>query len=143
MENHILSPIERLEQTLYDLSDSFRKHHEYIKMKYKVSAIELEIVLFVILQGRKKMKEIGQHFNIKLSTLTSVIDKLERRKFIKRVNSKEDRRVVYLVATTKGQKLYEKYTNYLSVVGLQMKREMQDDFGKFVSGIEKVASIGF
>ena len=136
------TPVERLQRSLYELNDVYRKHADYIKTKYKISALEMEIIQFVILDGRKKMKEIGEHFNIKLSTLTSIIDKIERQKLVKRVNSKEDRRVVYLEATKKGQRLYTDYSRYLKIVSQMMKRNLNEDlFGAFIKGLEKVSEI--
>jgi DNA-binding MarR family transcriptional regulator len=47
------------------------------------------------------MKAISEAFHIKLSTLTSIIDKAEGNRIVRRVNSKKDRRVVFLETTKK------------------------------------------
>jgi len=86
----------RLEQSIITLNNVLRKEQRYIMDKYKISSQEMEILQYVIENGPQKMKVISEHFNIKLSSLTSVIDKAEKRRVVKRVNSKEDRRVVYL-----------------------------------------------
>ena len=132
--------ISRLEQSLCDLNDVHRKHHEYIKTKYKISGLEMEIIQLVALHGKKKMKEIGDYFNIKLSTLTSIIDKIERQNLVKRANSKEDRRVVFLTITKKGQKLYTDYSNYIQVLATLLKKEMSDEqFDAFIEGVKKMS----
>lgn len=137
-----ISADQRLERSFYDLGDVYRKHREYIKTKYKINALEMEIIQYIILDGKKKMKEIGDHFNIKLSTLTSIIDKIERQKLVRRVNSREDRRVVFLEASAKGKKLYNDYSRYLNVVSQMMRRSMESDhFEAFVKGIEKMSEI--
>lgn len=129
----------KLENSLINLRDVFRKHQRYIKENFKVSEVEIEIIQFVALNGRKKMKEIGEAFNIKLSTLTSIVDKIERQKFVKRINSKIDRRAVYLDLTPKGRKLYDKYSHYIHVMALLMKRTIEDEhFGIFVDELEKI-----
>ena len=139
-----LSNPKRLEQGLYDLNDVYRKHAEYIKAKYKISALEMEIIQFIVLEGKKKMKEIGEHFNIKLSTLTSIIDKIERQKLVKRVHSKEDRRVVYLESTKKGQRLYKDYSRFLGVVSQMMRRNLSEDiFETFLLGLQKVSELSY
>ncbi|MEL6592317.1 MAG: MarR family transcriptional regulator, partial [Bacteroidota bacterium] len=46
-------------------------------------------------------------------TLTSFIDKLERKGVVKRKHSHKDRRVVLLHPTRKGQQLIEKYQHIL------------------------------
>ena len=97
---------------------------------------------FVALNGRKKMKDIGEAFNIKLSTLTSIVDKIERQKFVRRINSKEDRRAVYLDLTPKGKRLYEKYSHYIHVMALLMKRTIsRENFGPFVEELQKITQM--
>ena len=129
----------KLEKSLIALRDVFRRHQRYIKDHFKISELEMEILQYVALNGRRKMKDIGEAFNIKLSTLTSIVDKIERQKFVKRINSKEDRRAVYLDLTAKGKKMYEKYSHYIHVMALLMKRNIQDDhFSIFVDELEKI-----
>jgi len=102
----------------------------------------MEIIQLVVMDGRKKMKEIGQHFNVKLSTLTSIIDKIERQRLVKRVNSQKDRRVVFLEVTKKGQRLYESYTQYLHVIAQMMRRSMDDEqFLALIQGLETMTEL--
>lgn len=137
--NGSVDQLDRLESSLIELRDVFRKHQRYIKDNFKISEQEMEILQFVALNGRKKMKEIGESFNIKLSTLTSIIDKIERQKFVKRVNSRTDRRAVYLELTPKGKKLYDKYSHYIHVMALLMKRTIsKDNFDVFVEELENI-----
>jgi DNA-binding MarR family transcriptional regulator len=134
--------LEKLESSLIALRDVFRKHQRYIKENFKISELEMEILQFVAMNGRKKMKEIGEAFNIKLSTLTSIVDKIERQKLVKRINSKTDRRAVYLDLTPKGKKIYEKYSHYIHVMALLMKRTIQpDNFSSFVEELEKITAM--
>lgn len=136
------SPVKRLEQHLYILTEVQRKQNEYIKVKYNVNSLEMEIIQFIVLNGKKKMKEIGEHFRIKLSTLTSTIDKIERQKLVKRVNSKNDRRVVYLEATSKGTKIYEDYFEYLKSVSQIMEENLEkDQMRALVIGIEAMSRL--
>lgn len=69
----------------------------------------MEIILFVSENGPQRMKSIGETFKIKFSTLTSLVDKIERLGLVKRVNSKEDRRSILVTVTRKGQKMLEEY----------------------------------
>ena len=132
--------INKLEKSLYDLSDIYRKHQQYIKVKYKISALEMEIIQLIVLQGPKKMKDIGEHFQIKLSTLTSIVDKIENQKLVKRVNSKEDRRVVFLEVARKGARIYDNYSRYIHRISQAMKNNMNDElFFAFVQGIKTMS----
>ena len=121
------SPFAQLEKAFFLLSEVNRKHHEYIKTKYKINGLEMEIIQLIELEGRKKMKEIGNYFNVKLSTLTSIIDKIEKQRLVKRVNSSNDRRVVFLEVTKKGQKLYQDYMEHLKVMSALLQTKLEED----------------
>lgn len=134
--------VKLLQDYLYQLTEVYRKHQHYIKLKYKISSLDMEIIQLIVLQGPKKMKEIGDHFQIKLSTLTSIIDKIENQKLVKRVNSRDDRRVVFLETTRKGKNLYDQYHMYLSEMTKELRDEMkEDEFNGFLSGLKKMTEI--
>ena len=134
--------VERLEEGLLQLGDVYRKHQSYIKTKYQISALEMEIIQLVDLEGPKRMKDIGGYFDVKLSTLTSVVDKIEKQGLVKRVNSQEDRRVVLLQVSRKGKKLHDQYQRYLHVIALLTHRNMNpNEFSGFLEGLEKISEI--
>ncbi|WNJ20755.1 MarR family transcriptional regulator [Pontibacter sp. G13] len=134
--------VERLEHCLHELVDVYRSHQNYIKQKYEISAVEMEIIQLIVLEGPKKMKEIGQHFNIKLSTLTSIIDKIERQKLVKRINSREDRRVVFLEVSRKGKTLYDQYSRYLHVISQKIKSSLTDSqHDALIKGLDRMTGL--
>ena len=136
-----MNNIERLEGCLINLRDVFRRHQLVIKAKYNVSTVEMDIIQLIAMDGQKKMKDIGEAFGIKFSTLTSIVDKIEGQKLVKRVNSKTDRRSVYLTITPKGQSLYENYKNYIHIIAMLMQRTIAtENFEIFVSEFEKITS---
>lgn len=132
----------RMERSFVVLNEFFRKQHDLIKEKYRISALEMELIQFVIKNGPQKMKAVAESFHIKLSTLTSVIDKAEKQRILKRVNSKDDRRVVFLDATKRGKNIYQEYTKHLRELVLRMKGSLDDEtFAHFVQGIETFTKI--
>lgn len=137
--NSTSTEIERLTKCIGYLNEVKRKHYNYIKVRYKLNALEMEIIQWLVMEGKKKMKEIGEQFDIKLSSLTSVIDKIEKQKFVYRKNSKDDRRVVFLDATERGTKVYQEYKDYLKVVSFLLRKEMDEThFEAFIKGVDKM-----
>lgn len=127
----------RLERGLITLNEIFRKRDDFIQARYKISSLELELIQFVVNRGPQKMKAVAEFFSIKLSTLTSIIDKAESRKILKRVNSKDDRRVVFLDATKKGKRIYAEYGKYLKEIVERMQGSFEEDsFVRFIEGME-------
>ena len=129
--------VSQLEKSLILLSDASRQHGVFIKKQFKVSALEMQLIQFVIMNGPQKMKDVSEHFHIKLSTFTSIIDKAEKLRILKRINSKEDRRVVFLDATAKGRKLYDRYSESLGDMVKQVESDFSSkQFKQFVEGLE-------
>lgn len=134
--------LDRLEQSLFQLSDVIQKHQEIVQRRFKVSSVEIDILKLLDQEGDKKMKDIGERVRVKLSNLTNIIDRLETQKLVKRVNSKTDRRSIFVHITTKGKKLLSDYADFLRELSTRMKQVMQEDqFGILVDGLEKISKV--
>ncbi|MCI4670450.1 MAG: MarR family winged helix-turn-helix transcriptional regulator [Bacteroidia bacterium] len=118
------------------MNQVLRKHQAYISAKYRLAPFEMELLFFLITEEAQRMKDIARHFGIKLSTLTSIVDKAEKNKIVERAHSKSDRRVVFLKATTKGKRVVDTYKEFQKQVALQMQEEMENpDFNSFVQSL--------
>ena len=134
--------LSRLEKSLFELSAVINRHQEIVQRRFKVTAVEIDILKLLSDEGDKKMKDIGDRVRVKLSNLTNIIDRLETQKLVKRVNSKTDRRSIYVHITTKGKKLLADYADFLRELSTRMKQVMQDDqFGILVEGLEKISKV--
>lgn len=129
----------RLESVLNELVQAFNQRRLSILNRYGVNEQDVEIIRYLNETDLKKMKEIGEFFNIKLSTLTSTIDKLEKNKLVKRKNSKEDRRVIYIRPTSKGENLLAELSDMMKSLSEAMQKESKpDDFTSMLDGLEKI-----
>lgn len=136
------TPSGRLEENLVRLSWAFRQHREYIRKKYQAAPQELELIQFAVHYGPRKMREVADHFHLKLSTLTSIVDKAEQRGFVTRSTSKIDRRVVLLDVSPKGRKIYDAYHAFLQQTVQRMSEVLPPEtFTLFVEGIEAFNNI--
>jgi MarR family 2-MHQ and catechol resistance regulon transcriptional repressor len=111
-----------LEKQLLYMRDAFRQHQNEVRKKYKISANEMEIILYINDFGPQRMKAVGEKFKIKFSTLTSLVDKIERLNLVKRVNSKEDRRSILVTITKKGKKMLEEYNSQIRDLAEKMSQ---------------------
>ncbi len=134
--------LDRLEQSLFQLTDVIQKHQEIVQRRFKVSSVEIEILKLLDAEGDKKMKDIGERVRVKLSNLTNIIDRLESQKLVKRVNSKTDRRSIFVHISNKGKKLLADYADFLRELSTRMRQTMKDDqFGILVEGLEKISQV--
>jgi MarR family transcriptional regulator, 2-MHQ and catechol-resistance regulon repressor len=134
--------LERLEQSLFQLTDVIQKHQEIVQQRFKVSPVEIEILKLLDTEGDRKMKDIGERVRVKLSNLTNIIDRLEENKLVKRVNSKTDRRSIFVHVSTKGKKLLNDYSEFLRELSTRMRQAMaEEQFGILVDGLEKISKV--
>jgi DNA-binding MarR family transcriptional regulator len=57
--------------------------------------------------GTMAMSELALHLGCDASNVTSIVDKLERRRFVERRSADHDRRVKSLVLTEEGKQMFE------------------------------------
>jgi DNA-binding MarR family transcriptional regulator len=86
------------------------KLHSTDKWNPKTSAVlnvqEVHVLLSIGRSGRMAMSEIAGRLQLSLSSMTAVIDKLEKKKFVERGRQAKDRRVVEVALTRAGSKFY-------------------------------------
>jgi DNA-binding MarR family transcriptional regulator len=59
------------------------------------------------------MKELAKSANITMGSVTQAIDILIAKKYLKRVRSQKDRRIVYAELATRGKKVYKTFRAFL------------------------------
>ncbi|MEC5425528.1 MarR family transcriptional regulator [Virgibacillus sp. C22-A2] len=82
------------------------------KVKEDISAHGMRISDFTVLEalyhkGRQTIRQISEAVLINTGSITYVIDKLETKGLLERMNCKEDRRVVYIQITEEGKQLMD------------------------------------
>ncbi|MDP5172884.1 MAG: MarR family transcriptional regulator [Bacteroidia bacterium] len=129
----------RLESTLQTLVKSYNDRRQAILNRYGVSEQDVDIIRHLDEEDQKKMKEVGEFFQIKLSTLTSTVDNLEKGKLVKRKNSKEDRRVIYIHPTPKGKNLLSELDDPGKIVAQNIIGQFKaDQFQTIMTALEQM-----
>lgn len=102
---------------------------------------ELLILALVGENQNVKMSDIADNLNAPLSTLTSIVDKLVERKYLARVHSDEDRRVVNVTLAKDGKdafKLLKKRKDEMSEKVLSMYNSNEQKF--FIEYLDKMSA---
>ncbi|MDX2286213.1 MAG: MarR family transcriptional regulator [Bacteroidia bacterium] len=129
----------RLEETLQELILAFNLKRAGVLEQYGVNETDVAIIRFLSDEDQKKMKEVGEHFGIKLSTLTSTVDKLEKNKLVKRRSSKEDRRVIFIQPTARGQSLLKDLSEPGRSLSELLEKELDAaEFGALIRHAERM-----
>jgi DNA-binding MarR family transcriptional regulator len=83
---------------------------------------EAHLLLSIGTKGPLTMSEIARTLQLTLSSVTAVVDKLEKKKFVRRARIAEDRRLVQVGLTASGRKFYNLVESaHLTLTGSMLK----------------------
>ncbi len=91
-------------------------------------------------RGNCTMGEVADSFSMPRSTLTGIIDRLERKDFVRRVRSGDDRRRVRIGTTRRGKKAYEKFrSSALQKVDTALSHLSDDELVDLIAIVRRLA----
>lgn len=97
---------ERILRSVFDLVLTFSKMLNFNGELENLRAIELYLLLYIAQRGSQKMSELAEVFSMTKSNITFLVDSLEEKGLVERSRSNEDRRVINICLTEKGQQMY-------------------------------------
>ena len=92
------------------LSHKIKRRIGKVALEYGISSMQAKILMFVFQQSSKRdifQKDIEEEFDIRRSSVTSVLTLMEKNELIKRVSVREDARLKRLILTDKGTDIYK------------------------------------
>ena len=92
------------------LSRAYRAVNEHVNkriQRYGLNPTEFAVLELLFHKGDQPLQQIGGKILLASGSMTYVIDKLEKKEYIRRVACAEDRRVTFAQITEKGKKLIE------------------------------------
>ncbi len=95
-----------LEAIIYLYTESRRLTKELAR-RADLTGPQLTVVKILEQIGDMSLSELSERIRAQNSTVTGIIDRMERENLVSRERSKEDRRVVYIKLTAKGRRLAE------------------------------------
>jgi DNA-binding MarR family transcriptional regulator len=101
-------PSDHTQQIIYSIRRLIQASELYTKelnKKYQVSAAQLNCILTLYEYGPLSPSKIANHMMVKSSTVTGVVDRLEKKGLAERMRNSPDRRVITIQLTEVGKKL--------------------------------------
>lgn len=101
-----------------------------------------EIVLIVKLYGLLKGKtnttsQLARELSVTPSTISNMLNKLQKKGFIKRVNDDFDRRKVYVLPIGKSKEVKDKYLEFYENINLKIQAKYSKDDLSLINDILK------
>jgi DNA-binding MarR family transcriptional regulator len=123
-----------------------RKIHRRIDKEasqYGLTDIQAKILAFVHCNSHKKdifQKDIEEEFGIRRSSVTSVLQLMEKNGYIKRISVLEDARLKKIILTEKGAEIQENVYKFILKFERSLQDELtEDEFNILISIIEKLS----
>lgn len=85
------------------LKQCMRKSFESSELTMPQSVIAFTLIKF----GKMKISDLSDRVNLSNSTVSGIVDRLEKQGYVERVRSEEDRRTVYVNVTDEFQEIHK------------------------------------
>ncbi|MDK2946085.1 MarR family winged helix-turn-helix transcriptional regulator [Geotoga petraea] len=138
MENKALEIVKNLK----GIMDLFRKAvKNEVKDKNLTSS---QVMVIAILSHRKEMKtsELSKELGLSNSTVSGIVDRLEEKKLIERIRSKEDRRVIKVRVNKEFKtSMASKYMDVEEKITNIINKSPKEDIDFILKGLENLKKL--
>jgi DNA-binding MarR family transcriptional regulator len=112
--------VEELARFINLLTERFKARQETFAGKLEVSQKELALLQALASAGPMITKELGGRFGVPVSTMTGLVDRMEKKGLIRRVPGRRDRRSIELEATPAGSLALKEHDRDIEAVARGM-----------------------
>lgn len=134
-----------LEAIIYLYTESRRVTKELAR-RADLTGPQLTVVKLLETFGDLSLSELSDRIRAQNSTVTGIIDRMEREGLVARERSKEDRRVVFIKLTTKGRQLAQEipvepmeiFKGALESLSAQEVRDLMRILGKVAKRVRQI-----
>lgn len=129
-------------EMIFDLVMIFSRSMPFVPEAVEMNTLEFYVFMFVALKGPSSMSEIARKLAVSKSNVTAVVDRLEAKGYLKRVRSASDRRVVHVVLTESGERLYQDILGNLEdTIQTAVSRIPPEDLKVISDGFERMIRV--
>jgi len=129
----------RLLKQIGDIIKNFVAH-EY--EDYDITGTQGVLMGILSFCGQMKISELSKRMGLSNSTVSGIIDRLERQGLVERKRSEEDRRVVYVDITPVVKEAFEERFNEIErKLNIALGKASDQDLSKIVEGLEILKKI--
>jgi MarR family transcriptional regulator, organic hydroperoxide resistance regulator len=128
----------------YRLKSTMKRVEKHIGLaleSYGVTMAQSFILFSLLEKDGCTLTEIGNRAQIDNSSLTTMVDKLEKEGLVERRLSAQDRRVVNLYLTEKGHGLAEKVYNSGADLNMELRHQLDNGEKEFFANLEAISNI--
>ncbi|MDO4308037.1 MAG: MarR family transcriptional regulator [Eubacteriales bacterium] len=98
-----------------------------ISGEYKdISVNDMHVIEAIGIRDPRNMSAVSRDLSVTVGTLTIAVNSLVKKGYVKRVRSEEDRRVVLISLTDKGERAYYHHRNFHDKMVLAVLKDLNE-----------------
>lgn len=117
----------QIEKLLRDVCFNIRVHGREALKNYSITAAQFDLLQRIYFNGSQTMTKLSQALGIAKSTTTGLVMRLERDGFLKRKQSKQDKRISMVELTILGEEVIKAVIDYRIEYVKSLCSQMSED----------------
>lgn len=129
----------------YLIREIHAKLNHNVKEQFKDSGLtvpQINVLQLIGKHGQLKVSDISEKMSLVNSTVSGIVDRLEKQQIVKRVRSQKDKRMVYIELEDKGKELISEFrgiiNNYFDYV---FSSATEEEMKKMIEGLETINKV--
>ncbi len=107
--------------------ERMRRHNFRHWMALGLTAVQLKSLFYIVKVGNASSKKLSDALGVTPANITGVMDRLIDQGLVQRVENPADRRITFLKATDKGEKLFANLEEYADVHLAKLLSSLKDE----------------
>jgi DNA-binding MarR family transcriptional regulator len=108
------------------LTERFKANESVFADRLEVSERELALLRALAKEGPMIMRALGGRFGVPVSTMTGLVDRMEKKGLVRRVRGRHDRRAIELEATPAGALALREHARGMEAIARGMLETLGD-----------------
>lgn len=125
------SPLEnfRFGREVQNVANRFRRLGDENLQKEGITISQLRVIAYISCRGEQTVyqKDLEEHFEIRRSSVTGLLQNMEKSGLLERTSSPKDARVKILSLTEKGRELDKKLRNYIQTLESELMKGFEEE----------------
>jgi len=118
--------VEELAQFIEALTERFKANESLFADRLEVSERELALLRALAKEGPMITRALGGRFGVPVSTMTGLVDRMERKGLVRRIRGRRDRRAIELEATPAGALALREHARAMEAIARGMLEALGD-----------------
>lgn len=106
MDKNIFTLFRELRETMNSIMHGLLKNAKSPQSEaLNLNSSQIQVILTLKKFGSMKMSDLTKHANVVKSSITNIVDSLEKLNLVDRIRNEDDRRIIYVALNEKGSQL--------------------------------------